>query len=106
MFVLRALMVAIFSSFGPFTLGVATFVVMVIYVPGVVRVIQRWAQNIENSVDYDGLPDRAGVVANMVIDDNSITMLVFVVGAKFFVSLVTELLWSKSARAKKPVSPK
>lgn len=92
MFVIRALVSALFSSFGPFTLGMATFVAMAVYFPASVRAIQQWAQSIENLVDFEGLPDTAAVLANLIIDDTSITVLVFVVGAKFVVALIGELL--------------
>ena len=92
MLILRALVSALFSSFGPFTLGMGAFIVTTVYFPATVRMIQRWAQGIENMMDFDALPDRAAVLANLIIDDTSITILVFVVGAKFIVALVTELL--------------
>ena len=91
MFVIRAFLSAVFSSFGPFTLGMAAFIAMAVYFPAGVRAIQQWAQGIENLVDFNGLPDTAAVLANLIIDDTSITVLVFVVGAKFVVALLGEL---------------
>ena len=98
MIIVRALMSALFSSFGPFTLGMGAFVAMAVYFPSGVRAIQRWAQSVENLVDFEGLPDTAAVLINLIIDDTSITILVFVVGAKFIVALINELLTPKPAR--------
>lgn len=98
MFLARALVSALFSSFGPFTLGIAAFIATAVYAPGLVRAIQQWSQTVENMVDFEGLPDQAAILVNLVIDDNSITILVFVVGAKFVVALINELLSPSSAR--------
>ena len=94
--VLRALVSALFSSFGPFTLGMAAFIAMAVYFPAGVRAIQQWAQWVENLVDFDALPDTAAVLANLIVDDTSITVLVFVVGAKFIVALIGELFSPRS----------
>ncbi|MBX2814162.1 MAG: hypothetical protein KTR25_20300 [Myxococcales bacterium] len=99
-FMIRALLRALFGSFGPFTIGIGMFILMVIYFPSGVRAVQRWAQTVENSVDFENLPDSAAVLANMMIDDSSITMLVFVVGAKFMFSLVSELFLPSSRSGK------
>lgn len=107
MFIIRALVSAFFSSFGPFTLGMAAFILMAVYFPAGVRAIQQWAQSVENAVDFAALPDTAAVLVNLVIDDTSITMLVFVVGAKFVVTLINELLTPKATThpEQKPSEP-
>lgn len=102
MFIARALLLALFGSFGPFSVGLGAFILMAVYYPSGVRAVQRWAQNVENMFDFDSLPDAAAILVNLVIDDNSITMLVFVVSAKFAFSLIGELV----SRSKKPTPPK
>lgn len=91
MFIFRALFGAVFSSVGSFALAIIAFVGMAVYLPSWVRGIQQWAQGVENMVDFAALPDQAAILANLIIDDTSITLLVFILGAKFIVSLITAL---------------
>ncbi|MEM7674704.1 MAG: hypothetical protein AAF449_01735 [Myxococcota bacterium] len=93
--VARALFNALFGTIGPFSLGMATMIVFAVYFPSALRTVQRWAQAIENSVDFASLPDHAAILVNLLIDDTSITILFFMLSARFTVALIGELLKSQ-----------
>ncbi|MEL7368873.1 MAG: hypothetical protein AAFN74_08185 [Myxococcota bacterium] len=90
----RALFSALFSTIGPFSLGMGSLIIAAVYFPSGLRAVQRWAQAVENSVDFASLPDQAAVLVNLLVDDTSITIMFFILTARFVVALINELLKS------------
>lgn len=92
LFILGRISSASSTIFLSFLLAMATIVAMAIWWPEGLTTIQNWAQWLENEITGINVPPRGTVWLNFLVDDQSLTFMLFTILARIVVAIFLTLV--------------